>query len=415
MKDNEGQGNGYILYVGGYLDEAVVDERKLPTRNPAGSNRMSRIGSAFCAAGKETIILSPAISMRTGFSPKLIFPQRVTRTNRVSVIFSRAFSVPVLGALSSFIFVPLLLLNICSRRNIEALVIYNFSPLLLLVALIGRYVLKLPVLHNVEDVSEPRVSDWKSNSDARPLQQLVFYFCMSWINRVASGAICPTSRFTPYLRDGIPVEVVTGCIDAQLDAGEFESSSARKGVCILFAGKIENEHGIDIFVGALKILAQGGLLGGDVRIDICGGGKHSEWAESAAEELVGLGVHFHGFVSDSTYRQLLNRANICVALQQPQGRYGSFKTPSKVYEYLGNGKTVIATDVGDLADLPGDVIHICRTPDAQVLADVLKSYIQAPDLVDKQCIAARGFSLKHFSLEKVGARLVGFMNLYARS
>lgn len=392
-----------------------MGERRLPTRNPAGSNRMSRIGSAFRSAGNKTIILSPAISMRAGFSRKLIFPQRVTRSSRVSVICSKALSGPVLGSLSSFVFLPLLLLRLNSKRKIDALVIYNFSPLLLIVALIGRYVLKLPVLHNVEDVSEPRLADWKSNSGARPLQQLVFYYCMSWINQLALGAICPTSRFTPYLRDNIPVEVVTGCIDVPFEARGFQGSSVRNGVCILFAGKVENEHGIDIFVGALKIIAQSGLLGRNVRVDICGGGKHSEWTEAAVEELADLSVNFHGFVSDSTYLTLLKRANICVALQMPQGRYGSFKTPSKVYEYLGNGKTVVVTDVGDLACLPGDIIHICLTPDAQGLADVLKCYIESPDLITKQCVAAKNYSVEHFSLEKVGARLVDFLNACTRS
>jgi len=372
---------------------------------------MARLGAAFADTGRRVIILSPAVSLRVACGSRLIYPPRLRRSGGVLVVFGRAVALPLLGALSSFVFFPVLLYRICARHQVEAVVIYNFSPLLLLVALITRCLLRIPLYHDVEDVSVPRFADWREDTEARPVQQLVFYFCMAGISRLSAGAILPTRRFSEFLPRPMPVEIVTGCMEVPPERGRRGDLHSKRKIHLLFAGKIEKEHGIALFIDALRILGRDGHLDEALQVDICGGGALSDWVRRQLRELPLAGVTFHGFVADEEYRRLLNQADICVALQRSQGRYSTFKTPSKVYEYLGNGKTVVATDVGDLAELPIEVIAICHRPAPADLAAVLAGYLQNRARVEAQGLAARRYASEHFATARVGSRLARFMNL----
>ena len=107
----------YILYIGNYLDEVVIKKRGLPSRNAAGSNRIHRIANALKSAGQKIIIVSPGVSLLTSLMQTFIHKTTVKRTGTVPVLFTPVIGLPFLGALSSFIFLPLYLIQLRKKRK----------------------------------------------------------------------------------------------------------------------------------------------------------------------------------------------------------------------------------------------------------------------------------------------------------
>lgn len=396
---------GYILYIGGFLNEKIVEERGLPTRNPAGSNRMHRIANALKKSGTNVLIVSPAVSMRTHSSQKWL-SSSVQKIGEVPVLFTSAIGLPILGVLSTFVTVPYSLLSLGRRRKVSAVIIYNFSPLLVLLAFLYGIVFRIPVYQNVEDVSFPKLNDWKPETEVRPLQQLVFYFSMKTIAAISRGFIVPARRFMQYLDPTKPYRVVTGCInvDREKKPAAWHDDDAK--IHILFSGKIEFEHGIDVFIEALKMFATAQPMASKIAVDICGGGAKSDWLRSEVQSMGNLKVYYHGFVEDAMYAKLLKNSDVCVALQSPHGRFATYKTPSKVYEYLGNAKAVIATEVGDLGELPEEVIVLCKPFNSQTLFEHLKNLRENPKKIKVLSKRAGTYAYEHFSYENVGRQLL---------
>lgn len=392
----------YVLYLGNYLDAEIVRERGLPGHNTAGSNRMRRLAGALAAAGYSPIIVSSATSLRMYRPGRLMNPARVRHDGRTVVAFTGALNPGGLGLIAEPFFMLAVLRRLARKFPINNVIIYNFSPSLYIAALYVKYFLKLRIFNNVEDVSIPRRSDWFQGTEVRPTQQLVFYACMKAIARLATGFVLPTARFERYVSQGKPTVVAPGCITVS-DEPAVRSQN-RGGLRILFSGKIEFEHGIDVFVEALRRLEADGATR-IASVDICGGGRKAGWLEEQLPQFGMLSVKYHGFVVSEQYRQLLRQADLCVALQRPDGRYGDLKTPSKVFEYLGFGKAVIATAVGDLDKLPKDVIVLCDPLKSLQLCAAIQTFCNKPRLAAEMGERALRYAQEQFSFEEIGLRM----------
>lgn len=403
MKNRE-----YILYVGGFLNEGIVNERGLPSRNSAGSNRMHRIANAIKSSGRRVIIASPGVSLRTTFKKFLFYPTTINKTGKVPVLFASTIGSPVFGMVLTFFIMPFSLFLLHKRKKFSSVIIYNFSPMLVIIAFIFKFLLRIPVIHNIEDVSYPKISDWSRKTEVRPLQQIIFFYCMRLISVISSGYIIPTKKFIKFLERKKSYLIVTGCININPNNLRLYNGN-NNSINILFSGKIEFAHGIDKFIEAMLILEKSIEIKNRIKVDISGNGSKASWLKYKLQKFKNLNIHYHGFISDSNYKNLLNSANICIALQDPNGRYSTNKTPSKVYEYLGHRKTVIATDVGDLAILPSEIITICKPYNEKILSQLMINFINNKSISDKQALKAGQYAYTNYSYNKVGKDLSAFI------
>lgn len=358
-----------VVYLGGFLDEAIVKERGLPTHNAAGSNRMDRIANALKSGGYRPVILSPGASLRMHSKGTFLHPGRVRKRKSAPVVFAPALNIFGINVLFAWFFQFLCLRAILKNEKVVGAIIYNFNPSLVLLCAYLKYVRRLPILNNIEDISVPTLKDWSRKIEARPVQQIVFYFCMNLIARMADGLVVPTRRFLNYLPGNTPSVVVTGCI-AVMDTPDNEPAEENDRLQVLYAGKLQREDGIVEFVRALQQLD---ALDDppNIRVEISGSGGMADWVREQLGTLRTIKATYHGFVSTSDYVKLLHRSQICVALHNPTGRYADFKTPSKMYEFLGYGKAVIATDAGDIRDMPKDSILILDRLEPGAIAEKL--------------------------------------------
>lgn len=403
MKNKE-----HILYVGGYLNEGIVNQRGLPSRNSAGSNRMHRIANALKSSGRRIIIASPGVSMKIAFKNFFFYPATITKTGKAPVFFNSTIGSPFLGMVYTFFSMPFSLFFLHKRKKFSSVIIYNFSPMLVIIAFVFKFFFRVPVFQNIEDISYPKISDWSRKTEVRPFQQIIFFCCLRLISAISSGYIIPTRKFIKFLNKKKPCIIVTGCINIKPNNLIFHNGN-NDSINILFSGKIEFAHGIDKFIEAMLILDKSVKINAKVKVDISGYGSKAEWLKYKLQKFKNLNINYHGFIPDSSYENILNSANICIALQDPKGRYSNNKTPSKVYEYLGYHKTVIATDVGDLAILPEEIITICKPFNEKILSKLILYFINNKSISDKQALKAGKYAYKNYSYNKVGKDLSTFI------
>lgn len=400
LAPNPQKAGGRILYLGSFLDEAIVAERGLRAHNAAGSNRMLRLSQALRRTGFRPILLSPATSLRAvRQGGPLIHPGRVRRHNGTAVVYAPAINILGLNMLTTLVFQVALLLRLM-RRPVAGAVVYNFSPGLVVQTALLALRRGFRVINNIEDVSIPSLSDWRRKTEARPVQQLVFFACMALIARMSDAYLVPTKRFLSHLPRKTAA-VITGCIEIPPTSADMPASPP---IRVLYAGKIEREHGIVHFVEALAQL-DATPEAGEFVADISGAGPMSDWVTKRIADIKTLRVTQHGFIAKHAYQQLLNQAHVCVALQDPKGRYAEFKTPSKIYEFLGYGKAVIATDVGDIGEIPDAALCRLKTLSAKEIGDQLMAFASNPQTLPALQSAARHHATATYALEQVGTRL----------
>ncbi len=397
----------HILYLGSFLNQKVVTCRALRGRNAAGSNRMERIADALQTNKQRVIIISPGTSLFPGKSAHLFHNTSLGRTRYSPVVFCPSVALPLLGSVSAYLTMPLVISRLLRKRNISGIIIYNFSPLLLLIAVWLKVFKKLPLFQNVEDISVSQLSDWHPSSETNAIQQIIFHICMRLIAKLSNGYITPSRKFLNFLPSK-PAIIVTGCISDLAESISVAKNQHK--ISVLFAGKISKEHGIDIFMSALNIISHNLNLCEQLKIRICGGGTESNWVNSQLTDLQNLDCRYLGFVTDETYTRLLHDADICVSLQNPQGRHAMYKTPSKVYEYLGNAKAVIASKVGDLEELPENVISLCVPFSAEKLAKQIECFCNDKEMLVKRKTEAGLYALRNFSYGLTGQNIRKFID-----
>ena len=399
MKKNE-----YILYLGNYLDEQIVKERNLPTNNVAGSNRIRRISEAL-SYYYSIIVVSPGVSMRLKQNTNpLILRSKWHHYKKLKIFFSKTISIPYLSVFYSFISYFFSLLFLIKKTKTKIIIIYNFNPLYVLITGFLRcFYWKVKIINNIEDISIPKISDF-NNSENRALQQYIFYFCMKIVASLSHAYVIPTKRFINYLPTKKKVLIITGCILIKKKL----LNKPKEKLEVFFSGKIEFEHGIDVFIDALKLIEYSNYHD-KININISGGGDKANWLKHEISNFEKLKVQYHGFVSNTDYLKLLESSDVCVALQKDNGRHSQFKTPSKVYEYLGNSKIVIATDVGDLSEISEEIIKICKPLNPKSLFENLIEILNKKDDLNTLKEKIHCFSKAEYNLSKVGEDLYYFL------
>lgn len=213
---------------------------------------------------------------------------------------------------------------------------------------------------------------------------------------LADIVIVPTKKFATV----VPSRkccVVTGCqkvLPSQLDAGRHDK------LTLLYSGGITVENGIEVLMEALRMLDDSQRK---FTVKICGAGPKRDWVEQQTKSLRNIEVEVLGFLDNESFESLYSTVDICFALQNPNGRHGFFKTPSKGYEALCSGKALIVSDIGDFHELPDDVCFHVRPYSAETLAGILAGLTQEDVLTRR--INALEHAKRNFDVAVVGERI----------
>jgi glycosyltransferase involved in cell wall biosynthesis len=388
-----------ILYIGNFYTSEIVYDRGIPFNNAAGSNRILNIARAIYRNGIDVEIISPGIS--TFSKPKSFETCKAKhiRLSGISIYFAATIAIPFLNRLFATFSIIKRILYLNNLYKVDKIIVYNFDIEVLLVSLIIRFFSKIKIIHNVEDVSIPNISDFKKDVEASAIQQIFFFFTMNIVAKLSMGYIVPTKVFIKYLPKKGEIIVASGC----QEINEFLPTRNSK-MKFLFSGKLEREHGVEILYAMLAEL--GAPIFDRIEIVVSGEGSKSSWLKSKLMSLNNPAIRFLGFVDRQVYLDELKSVDVCFVLQNPLGRFRELKTPSKFFEYYTSGKFVITTNVGDFEDLPKESFLILDNYNSQNLMQLVIFCLENKNQVSFGQMKAFEYSKENFKNLVVGKNII---------
>lgn len=171
-----------------------------------------------------------------------------------------------------------------------------------------------------------------------------------------------------------------------------------------FVGSLKPWHGLPGLVEAFALLHQRVPMS---RLLIVGDGPERADVEAdlAARGLARV-AHFTGAVDPGDIPGLLASMEVAVA-PYPELREFYF-SPLKVYEYMAAGRPVVASGIGQIAELIDDGVNglLCPPGDANALAERLKQLQGEPELRIRLGQAAREAMLRNHTWDSVVQRIL---------
>jgi glycosyltransferase involved in cell wall biosynthesis len=102
----------------------------------------------------------------------------------------------------------------------------------------------------------------------------------------------------------------------------------------------------------------------------------------------------------------------CDILVSPHGRQADgkefFGSPTKLYEYMASGRAIVASAIGQIADVLVDESSALLVPpdDAPALVSAITRLIDAPDLRARLAAAARAAAVAEHTWQQNAARVI---------
>lgn len=391
------------VFIGNYLDEIIQKERSLIAPNPAGSNRMWRLSKAVQTQGFLPYIISPACSARIKFNSKIIHSTHIVRKNGIIIVYAPALAIPYLSILFEFFSMSWIFLRLTFLRNIRIVMLYCYYPSTVFVGLLAK-IQKIKIIEDLEDIVTPKMTDWFNKPLMFSLQQAIGGSLMKMSLWLADLVIIPSSKFVFNGMNNENVLVIDGCIDVKEST---KLISEEENITVLLAGMLDEEQGIELYIDTLNILNNDKYLAEKIKFYICGVSLEEELLKSRLAAFNNLDITYFGFVSSMEFTAILNKANVCLVLQNPNGRNSQQKTPSKGYEYMASGKAIIVTPIGDYVNLPNDICFLLSeySPD-NILAIVSNLNNETIIEVGKK---AKQYARENWGFENVGKRIINYL------
>ena len=357
-----------IVFIGGYQGDLLIEKRRIVrNRSLAGTNKVAAICSALVLQGHEVTIYSEGrVAERTGgWFSAMQEKIRVSEENEISVCYGAAVDIPILSFLVSMVYLFLKFPVLFNRNRFDVAFVYNCNLLSLVSAVYCGRIKKIPVILEYED------SVMASRTRQAPIWKRLFRLnemIMAW---AVKGIYAPS----PELAESLDIDnklVVAGAlstdlVDAALTRKEHTGYGGR--LKLLYCGNLDMSKGVDLLMDAVELISH------PIEIDICGKGT----LESEIKERCNKckhPAHFHGIVSKEKLIGLQTSADIAVNPHRISWHKGTL-WPFKVVECLAGCGVVVCARTGKIEDPLANHLHLYKSDDPGVLADVIGKVIRS--------------------------------------
>lgn len=236
-------------------------------------------------------------------------------------------------------------------------------------------------------------------------------FAAATVLIAVSEEIAAYLECSPAARGRVQV-VPNGVNPDRFASGVKASCPGRAGTFTVgFVGTLKPWHGLSILVEAFAIFHD---HDSNRQLLIVGDGPERESlvADLSARKLLEAAcAHLTGAVAPSQVPGLVASMDVAIAPYPPLSAF--YFSPLKVYEYMAAGRPVIASRIGQLANLIEDGVNglLCPAGDPVALAAALDRLRREPELRARLGRAARATVLRHHTWEAVARRILHLAGL----
>jgi len=224
----------------------------------------------------------------------------------------------------------------------------------------------------------------------RSLKMWLFTFPRRWLCRQVTRNIAPTCWLSELLKLPRTTTVLHGVANHSSSAAP---QSPQPPLAFAFLGRLVSTKGAHILLQAAQRLKERGLK---FRVRIIGEGPERSRLEAQAEALqLKDDVAFLGYLPSAKLDETLAEA---VAIVTPS--LGGEVFGLVVAENMMNGRLLIVSDIGALAEVVGDAGLRFPPGDVKRLADCMQKVLESPELVGELGRKARERATRLFALDR---------------
>ena len=347
-----------VKYIGFYDTSEYENEKR--NTFVAATNKMDYIAEAILKNGIQVDIISPSwTTNKKGFYSK----RNTLLSEGISLICGSTFGANTrfLGYLRiiwSWIWLFSYLLKY--TKNGERVLVYH-SMMLMCPIMLAKKIKKFQLILEAEEIYQD-VAEFSSG-----MKQCEYKFFES-----ADKYIFPTELLNQKLNvNNKPYSIIYGTYRVEEDKkNKFNDGK----VHVIYAGTFDPRKG-----GALAAAAAATYLPKNYHVHIIGFGSKDDTRMlldkiDEISKLTQATITYDGFLNGEEYIHFLQKCDIGLSTQMPEGAYNETSFPSKILSYMANGLIVVSIRIKaiEISDV-GQTVYYYEEPTPEAIANVIKS------------------------------------------
>ena len=215
-------------------------------------------------------------------------------------------------------------------RSYDAIIFWNYHIEFSLPALMGKWIFGNKAIMDYED----------GLFLDKGYRGAIYRFWEKTVYHHSSGFILVNERLKFRLEQHMTTEkpsvTVHGFIDGDLlkRYNNLEKGPIKR---IVFSGNFSTGFGFQELLGYVDHLPD------DILFDITGKASKKEENELKNHIEHRINMHYHGFVDDNKFSEIVEKADAFVLLNDPMSPYNQTNFPSKFFDYLSRNKFILTT------------------------------------------------------------------------
>jgi len=171
---------------------------------------------------------------------------------------------------------------------------------------------------------------------------------------------------------------------------------------ILYLGQLHGGQYAELVIRAYPLIKN---KLNDTSLLVVGGGSDLKRLKTIASSLDLDDVIFTGFVSREDVPRYMNVADVAIASFE-KNKITEAKSPLKIVEYMGSGKAIVASNVGEVSNMIGDAGILVEPGNAKKIADATIKILKSKKLKTKLEKQARKRAVEKFSWEVTASNIL---------
>lgn len=383
------------MFVCNALDDATRIERGITTDSPAASRKVLQLARAVRLSGVRPIVLSLGRGRTNGSSR--YFGAIVKRVDGVPVIYLPFLHRRVFSELLSMTASIPILWRLRRKPGKRGVLFYN-RMLAYFPALVSAKAMGFRTALDLEDGD----IDVPSRS-VRGLKSRLFRW--SFDSFCSAGALlaCRALETATSLRP-------TDCCYGTDESVRAQADWSESPIVVLLGGTVSRDTGAPLLAEAIEMMREKSTaLSSQLRFEITGKGDCVSLFEALSQVARLPEVVVHGRTNDDSYRQILVRTHVGLALKPNAGPLAHTTFPSKVVELASHGILVVTTDISDVREVLKAGALYLTADDAQELIEKLRWIVEHREAASSMAFEGARRVSEVCAPNIVGAKLDAFL------